>query len=168
MSRSEKSLPFFSRFYAFSRISPTFLIGEWLFSSVGRSNGYVGHLGPCWAIYYQRWLNIADPTSLDVLVVFRILDQLTSRGVVQYCRPFAGVVQITMRDVSRIKPNVNNATCWGTWKLNKNIAKRFGLKVKSPVLNNKYRLRSTHLIRYIFKCLFHLRSISRRFGSRTQ
>ena len=59
---------FFSRFYAFSRISPTFLIGEWLFSSVERSNGYVGHLGPCLAIYYQRWLNVADPTSLDVLV----------------------------------------------------------------------------------------------------
>ena len=65
-------MPFFSRFYAFSRISPTFLIGEWLFSSVERSNGYVGHLGPCLAIYYQRWLNVADPTSLDVLVLIRI------------------------------------------------------------------------------------------------
>jgi len=60
---------FFSRLYAFSWISPTFFIGEWLFSSVERSNGYVGRIGPCWAIYYQCWLNVADPTSLDVLVL---------------------------------------------------------------------------------------------------
>ena len=37
---------FFSRFYAFSQISPTVLIGEWLFSSVEHSNGYVEHFGP--------------------------------------------------------------------------------------------------------------------------
>ena len=57
------------RYYGFSRISPTVMIGEWLFSSVKHSNGSVGHLGPCWAIYYQRWQNVADPTSLDVLVL---------------------------------------------------------------------------------------------------
>ena len=53
-------------FYRFSWISPTVLIGKWLFSTVKHSNASVGHLGPCWVIYYQRWLNIADPTSLDV------------------------------------------------------------------------------------------------------
>ena len=49
------------RFYAFSWISPTVLIGEWLFSSVKYSNGSVGHLVPCstwyWVIYY--WSTLA-------------------------------------------------------------------------------------------------------------
>ena len=104
-------LAVFTRFCKFLR---HFLWESGYFPLSNIPMGMLGILDHVERFYYQRWLNIADPTSLDVLVVFRILDQLTSRGVVQYCRPFAGVVQITMRDVSRIKPNVNNATCWGT------------------------------------------------------
>jgi len=38
---------FLAVFTRFREFLQRFWVGEWLFSSVGRSNGYVGHLGPC-------------------------------------------------------------------------------------------------------------------------
>ena len=71
-------LAVFTRFCKFLR---HFLWESGYFPLSNIPMGMLGILDHVERFYYQRWLNIADPTSLDVLVVFRILDQLTSSVV---------------------------------------------------------------------------------------